>query len=189
MEEGVVLLSFTHLGSFRQKKATREASSSKKRNLFQLKTLTTILNKLLSKIKLNTENAGSREVSYSKKAESLKSSLVFENEIERFHRDFILPLENWEQDSNEACSEPCGGKPSLSPSSDYDSGHFSGDLESVSFSSAVSTISEVTVKRVESEGVVVRPGHLSSACPCLVTVNGVCYQCHDPPQPQYLAQY
>ena len=188
MEEGVVLLSFTHLGSFRQKKATREASSSKKRNLFQLKTLTTILNKLLSKIKLNTENAGSREVSYSKKAESLKSSLVFENEIERFHRDFILPLENWEQDS-EACSEPCGGKPSLSPSSDYDSGHFSGDLESVSFSSAVSTISEVTVKRVESEGVVVRPGHLSPACPCLVTVNGVCYQCHDPAQPQYLAQY
>ena len=135
MEEGVVLLSYRHLGSFRQKRSRKEEPRNNKRTIFQMKTLASLLNKLLPIRKPSMKKVESHKVFYSKKPETPKCNFVMENEIERFHRDFILPLENWEPYSD--------GKFSLPSQSDFDSGHFS--EESGSLSSTVSTISEVTV--------------------------------------------
>ena len=90
---------------------------------------------------------------YCKEVEEEKYN--FENEIERFHRDFILPLENWEAATSEMSSEPPGPqseeKFSSASTSDFDSGHFSGDLEeSGAFSSSVSTISSVSDRKLGS---------------------------------------
>lgn len=148
MEEGVVLLSFRNLGSFRQKKSSKSVSRTKTKNIFQLKSLATLFNKLLPTRKLKTEKAPSHTVFYCKEVEEKKHK--FESEIERFHRDFILPLENWEAAASETSSDPgrqSDGKFSSASTSDFDSGHFSGDLESGSFSSSVSTISSVSDRK------------------------------------------
>ena len=150
MEEGVVLLSFRHLGSFRQKKSNKTLSRNNTKNLFQLKSLATLFNKLLPTRKLRTGKAPSHKVFYCKEVEEEKYN--FEAEIERFHRDFILPLETWEAASSEMSSMPPGhqtdGKFSSASTSDFDSGHFSGDLEeSGTFSSSVSTISSVSDRK------------------------------------------
>ena len=143
MDQGVVLLSFKHLGSFRQKKSSRTASKPHTRNILQLKSLATLFNKLLPSRKLKTEKVLNHKVLYSKRVEAEKYN--FENEIERFQRDFVLPLEKWEAATTaiETYSER-EGKFSSDSTSDFDSGHFSGDLESGCFSSSVSTISSVS---------------------------------------------
>ena len=144
MEGGVVLLSFRHLGSFRQKKSSKTVSRPNRKNLLQLKSLATLFNKFLPTRKLKTEKAPSHKVFYCKEVEEQKYN--FENEIERFQRDFILPLENWEAATSE--SQRSHGKFSSASNSDFDSGHFSGDLEeSGSFSSSVSTISSVSDRK------------------------------------------
>ena len=152
----VVLLSFRHLGSFRQKKSSRnQESRNKNRNIFHLKTLRTLLHKLIPRTKLHMGNVGSHKALYSKKPENTTRRFVTENEIERFHREFIVPLENWEQ-ASEPCGDPCDGKFPLSSPSDLDSGHFSAELtsESGSLSSSASTISTIsTVRRTEGGAV------------------------------------
>ena len=148
MDQGVVLLSFTHLGSFRQKKSSRTTSKPHTRNILQLKSLATLFNKLLPTRKQKTEKVASPKVFYSPKVEAEKYN--FEAEIERFQRDFILPLEKWEAATSETSSEP-SGKFSSASTSDFDSGHFSGDLmESGCFSSSVSTISSLSDRKATS---------------------------------------
>ena len=149
--QGVVLLSFRHLGSFRQKKANKTVSRTNTRNILQLKSLATLFNKLLPTRKQKTEKVPGHKVFYSTKVEAQKAEKYnFEAEIERFQRDFILPLEKWEAATSETFSEPgqSDGKFSSASASDFDSGHFSGDLEdSGSFSSSVSTISSVSDRK------------------------------------------
>ena len=148
MDQGVVLLSFRHLGSFRQKKSSKPktVSRSNTKSILQLKSLATLFNKLLPTRKLKTEKVLNHKVLYSKKVVAEKYN--FENEIERFQRDFVLPLERWEAatTASETYSER-EGKFSSDSTSDFDSGHFSGDLESGCFSSSVSTISSVSDRK------------------------------------------
>ena len=148
MDQGVVLLSFRHLGSFRPKKASSSVSRPNRKNILQLKSLATLFNKLLPTRKQKTEKVPGHKVFYSTKVEAQKAEKYnFEAEIERFQRDFILPLEKWEAATSETSSEP-DGKFSSASTSDFDSGHFSGDLEdSGSFSSSVSTISSVSDRK------------------------------------------
>ena len=152
--QGVVLLSFTHLGSFRQKKASKTVSRPNTKNILQLKSLVTLFNKFLPRPrprtttrKLKTEKVPAHQVFYSTQVEAEKYN--FDAEIERFQRDFVLPLEKWEAATSETDSERAQseGKFSSASTSDFDSGHFSGDLESGSFSSSVSTISSVSDRK------------------------------------------
>ena len=90
MEEGVVLLSFRHLGSFRQKKSNKTLSRNHTKNLFQLKSLATLFNKLLPTRKHKTVKVPAQKVFYSPTVETQKAQKVqkadkynFDGEIER----------------------------------------------------------------------------------------------------------
>ena len=112
-------MSFRHLGSFRQKKASKTIPRPNTKNILQLKSLATLFQKLFPTRKLKTEKVPAHKVFYSNQVKAEKYN--FEAEIERFQRDFVLPLEKWEAATSEMCSERAQseGKFSSASTSDF----------------------------------------------------------------------
>ena len=155
MKEGVILLSYRRL-NFNETVMNRKKQEVKNDNRSVLKS---IFNKILKPHKTHTEDVQSELADRGSRIKMMKKSLEAELEIERFQRDFILPLETAEN-----CHDVFDGK-SESLSSEFDSGNFS---ESSSYlSPSLSSSSSLTTTTTSSSECSDRESYKNSPYPVI----------------------
>ena len=170
----VTLLSYRSLTS---SEVRRQESHQKQRLSWR-----SLINKILTPLtprRKKKERRLKEEQRLSEKRDAEMRNIMAQTEIERFHRDFVLPLELWSSSSTSTSSQ-ASSRPEKSAECDvksdssscFDSGHFS-ELSS-DLSSSLQPHHGVDTDHAP---VLARPGHQDPLCSNIVTVNGVCFSC------------